>query len=57
MGKPNNFEKRHHTLLEEAEAAALTALKTIVNKAEPDSTDSIKIEAARTILDIRSDDA
>jgi hypothetical protein len=58
--QPNVFEKKHDTLLSDAEAVALEALKEIAaggNRSSTNEQDVIRMEAAKTILSIRSDDA
>jgi len=55
MKKLNAFEQANATELKAAESAALKALKKLVDN---DATaDAVRVEAARIILSIRSDDA
>lgn len=55
MKKPNAFEQAHAAELKAAETAALKTLKKLVEDA--DVADAVRVEAARIILSIRSDDA
>jgi len=57
---PNAFEKEHDTLLVKVEAAALKSLKEItegVSGASTNEKELTRLEAAKVILSIRSDDA
>jgi hypothetical protein len=57
--RSNSFEETHATALSEAEDAALKALKEITKGAGDATTEKnvVRIEAAKLILSIRSDDA
>lgn len=57
MSKPNTFEQHHRELLEKAEAAALKALQQITKgETVAPTTDAVRIDAAKAILAIRSED-
>lgn len=56
MKKPNAFEQAHQTELKDAETVALNALKEIAGGKNISSASAIRVEAAKTILSIRSDD-
>lgn len=55
MRKPNAFEQAHGGDLKAAEQAALKTLKKLAENDEV--ADAVRVEAARIILSIRSDDA
>lgn len=57
MRNGNAFEQAHATELKDAEKAALKALKEIAAGKSASDADTVRIEAARLILSIRSGDA
>lgn len=55
MARANSFETTHYNALKSCESDALKALQEIVKDKGVDA--AVRVEAARTILKIRSDDA
>jgi hypothetical protein len=57
--RSNSFEEKHDAVLSEAEDAALKALKEIAKGGDSSTAEKnvVRIEAAKLILSIRSDDA